>query len=134
MLSDRHIVVEESWPTPLQLQSTNVCGHLFMHSSLKNPPQHFNQVEVWTLTGPSQYLDSFLFSDVENKPKSSPLPCLTVGVRGLFFTKCRALNDDQTSPLWSHLSKGRCSYQKMLFSENRVFSCNPAKHTILGRV
>ena len=31
------------------------------HSSLKVPPQHFIQVEVWTLTGPLQHLDSFLF-------------------------------------------------------------------------
>ena len=31
-----------------------------MHSSLKVPPQHFSQLEVWTLTGPLQHLDSFL--------------------------------------------------------------------------
>lgn len=32
-----------------------------MHSSLKFLPQHFNQVEVWALTGPLQHRDSFLF-------------------------------------------------------------------------
>ena len=31
-----------------------------MHSFLKVPPQHFSQVEVWTLTGALQHLDSFL--------------------------------------------------------------------------
>ena len=35
--------------------------HSFMHSSLRVPPQRFNQVEVWTSTGPLQHLDSFLF-------------------------------------------------------------------------
>uniref|UniRef100_A0A3Q0SNZ7 Limb and CNS expressed 1 n=1 Tax=Amphilophus citrinellus TaxID=61819 RepID=A0A3Q0SNZ7_AMPCI len=38
-----------------------VCRHLFMHSSLKVPPEYFNQVEVWTLTGPLQHLDFFRF-------------------------------------------------------------------------
>ena len=32
-----------------------------MHSSLKVPPQYFNQVGVWTFTGPLQHLDSSLF-------------------------------------------------------------------------
>lgn len=32
-----------------------VCRHSFMHSSPDVPPEHFNQVEVWTLT-----LDFFL--------------------------------------------------------------------------
>jgi len=36
-----------------------VCGHLFMHSSLNIP-----LVEVWTLTGPVQDFDSFLFAGV----------------------------------------------------------------------
>jgi len=43
------------------LQFIEVCGHLFMHTSLKEPPQHFSQVEVWTLIGKVQYLDSCLF-------------------------------------------------------------------------
>ena len=39
----------------------SVCRPSFMHSSLKVPPQHLSQVEVWTLTGPLQHLYSFLF-------------------------------------------------------------------------
>lgn len=41
-----------------------VCGHLFIHSSMKVPSQPFRRTgvfEVWTLTGPLQHLDSFLF-------------------------------------------------------------------------
>jgi len=47
---------------------------------------------------------------------SPPPPCLTVGMRCLcwyavfvFFPKHAAVHCDQTSPLWSHLSKGHCS-------------------------
>lgn len=38
-----------------------VCGHLFMHSCLKVPPQHLVVVEVWTLTGSLQNIDYFSF-------------------------------------------------------------------------
>jgi len=56
-LSVSQIIVDEFWPTLLQ----NVCWHLFFHSSLKLPATAINLVEVWTLTGPLQHLDSFLF-------------------------------------------------------------------------
>lgn len=46
--------LEEFWPT-LFLQCCFtllrfvVCGHLLINSFLQVPPQHFNQVEIWTL-------------------------------------------------------------------------------------
>ena len=39
---------------------TRGCSHLLIHSSLKVPPQNFNQVAVWTLPGPL----FFSFSDI----------------------------------------------------------------------
>lgn len=32
-----------------------------MCSPLQVPPEYFNQIEVWTVTGPMQHLDYFLF-------------------------------------------------------------------------
>ena len=42
-------------------QFIEVYRHSYMHSSLKVPPQHFNQVGVWTSTGSLQHLHSFIF-------------------------------------------------------------------------
>lgn len=42
------------------LQFIAVCGHSFI-CSFKVLPQHFSQGEIWTLTGPLQHLDSFVF-------------------------------------------------------------------------
>lgn len=43
------------------LQCIWVKRHSFMHGSLQIQPQHLNQIEVWTLTGPLQHLHYFLF-------------------------------------------------------------------------
>ena len=63
MLSVSLIVVEEFCPTLLYNVASVYSGlqNLFMLSYLKVPSQHFHQVEVWTLTGPSQHLVSFPF-------------------------------------------------------------------------
>lgn len=42
-------------------QFIEVCGHLFVRSSLNVPRQHFSQLRVGTLTGPLQNPGSFLF-------------------------------------------------------------------------
>ena len=42
------------------LELIEIYRHSFMHNSVKIPPQHLNQAEVWTLTGALQQLDSFL--------------------------------------------------------------------------
>ena len=49
-LSVSHMVVEEFCPTLLSNVASVHWGlqHWFLHSSLKVPPQQFNQVEVWT--------------------------------------------------------------------------------------
>ena len=122
-----------------------------MHSSLKVPPQHFSQVEVWTLTGPLQHLDSLLFhtfccrsaavfgiivllmsqfqpsfscgtdgltsdSRILWYPEEFMVDSMTARCPGvgadmlcLVSSKRAAVHYDQTSPLWSGLSKGHCS-------------------------
>lgn len=58
-VSVSHVVVEDFFTTALQFVET--CWYLFMHSSLRVPPNFiFNQSEVWTLTGSLQHLDSDL--------------------------------------------------------------------------
>ena len=56
------------WPTHFFLQH---CFHSLVFEGMslrtalyKVPSQHFNHVEVWILTGPSQQLDSFFFLDI----------------------------------------------------------------------
>lgn len=60
-LTVSRVIMENFWPTLLLS-----CRHLSMHSSLKVPPQHFSQLQVWTL---DQRLYFFTFSDsVVNLP------------------------------------------------------------------
>ena len=63
MLLVIHITVEEFLPILHYNVASVPQGSLafVMHSSLMIPSQHSNQVEVWTLTGPLQHLESFLF-------------------------------------------------------------------------
>ena len=93
------------------LHFIEVCSHLFMHSYLKVPPQHFSWVEVWTLTGPLQHLGYCKVPSscgCKNKLKSSLLHhgadrlCLV-------FAKHGSAQYGQTTPLWSWLFKEHCS-------------------------
>lgn len=60
-LTVSRVIMENFWPTLLLS-----CRHLSMHNSLKVPPQHFSQLQVWTL---DQRLYFFTFSDsVVNLP------------------------------------------------------------------
>lgn len=56
-----HIIVEEFCPLFFTefLQFIEIYWHSYMHSSLKVPPEHFNQVEVCALARHGS--DSFLF-------------------------------------------------------------------------
>lgn len=87
------------------LHFIEVCWHWFMHSSLKVPPPHFIQVQVWTTS--LRHIDSFstiLSCDhspvagpafdmslcimtktfLKKKPKSPPPPCLTGAASGVW--------------------------------------------------
>lgn len=68
----RNSVLMQAALTNLTNTNTNLCftallhfigawWHSFIHSSLKISPPRFSQVEVWTMIGPLQHIDSFLF-------------------------------------------------------------------------
>lgn len=55
-----HTIVEVFQSMLQSFLFTELCRHLFAHSSLKVPP-HFNYFKIWALTGHLQHLDYFLF-------------------------------------------------------------------------